>query len=284
MKHTLSKAVMMSWLASLAACGPEMTADEAEVAAVDVPAAEVQKKQPPAEEAQALKLVDCTSTRVLSNGGRVTGLSGDRGSWSCIYTLTVPQGANNVRFWTSADNGDADLYVKHGGVPTLYDRDCESSTPQSVESCMLSTTYPGTYYVRVYGYDYYRNLELWGTYTGGTTNPDPPPGNCNTTYALSNGVEKTGLSAAKEGWSCIYTLNVPAGKTSLMFFTTGGLGDADLYVKHGSAPTATSSDCRSEGTGNYEVCNITNIQAGTYYVRLYGFSAASSVRLVGEYQ
>ncbi|WP_240358187.1 PPC domain-containing protein [Myxococcus vastator] len=95
---------------------------------------------------------------------------------------------------------------------------------------------------------------------------------------------RTGVSAADDCWSCTYTLTVPAGKTSRMFHTSGGTGDAELFVKYGAAPTATSADCRSEGAGNYEVCNITNIRAGTYYVRLYGFTAASSVSLTGTYQ
>ncbi|MFP2956323.1 PPC domain-containing protein [Myxococcus sp. 1LA] len=284
MKQLLSKAVMMSCLASLAACGPEMAGDVEDPAAFDAPGTQVQKKQPPAEEVQALKLVDCNTTHALSNGTRVTGVRADRGTWSCIYTLTVPQGGNNVRFWASANTGDADLYVKYGSVPTLYDWDCKSDTPQSVEACLLSTTQAGTYYVRVWGFDTFWNLELWGTYTGGNTNPNPPTGNCTTTHALSNGVTRTGLSVADDYWSCTYTLTVPAGKTSLTFHTSGGTGDADLFVKYGSVPTATSADCRSEGTGNYEVCNISNVQAGTYYVRLYGFLAASSISLTGTYQ
>ena len=40
------------------------------------------------------------------------------------------------------------------------------------------------------------------------------------------------------------TLVVPAGKTSVVFTISGGTGDADLYVRRGSAPTTSTYDCR----------------------------------------
>lgn len=69
----------------------------------------------------------------------------------------------------------------------------------------------------------------------------------------------------------------------MTFTTSGGTGDADLFVKRGSVPDRTSNDCSSAGGTNAETCTLTNHQAGTYYVRLYGYSAASSISLVGQY-
>jgi len=56
-----------------------------------------------------------------------------------------------------------------------------------------------------------------------------------------------------------------------------------LYVKFGSAPSITSSDCKSEGTTNAETCNITTAQAGTYHVLVYGYAAFSGLSLTGSY-
>ncbi len=114
---------------------------------------------------------------------------------------------------------------------------------------------------------------------GGTT---PPPG-CTTPVTLSNGVAKTGIAVGTGAWSCDYTLTVPAGATNLKFDMSGGTGDADLYVRFGSAPTSTAYDCRPYKSGNAESCPITTAQAGTYYVKIYGYSAASGVNLVGSY-
>ena len=99
---------------------------------------------------------------------------------------------------------------------------------------------------------------------------------------LQNGVAVTGL-AATTGNQLNYTMVVPAGATGLSFKISGGTGDADLYVKFGSAPTLTSYDCRPYITGNNETCNISNVQAGTYYVMLNAYASFSGVSLVGSY-
>ena len=79
---------------------------------------------------------------------------------------------------------------------------------------------------------------------------------------LQNGVAVTGLTAAT-GKSLTYTLVVPAGATGLKFTSSGGSGDADMYVRFGSAPTTTSYDCRPYLSGNNETCTIATAQAGT---------------------
>ncbi|WP_242112832.1 M4 family metallopeptidase [Luteimonas aquatica] len=99
---------------------------------------------------------------------------------------------------------------------------------------------------------------------------------------LSNGVAVTGIGGAT-GSSKVYTLSVPAGATNLKFVTSGGSGDADLYVKFGSAPTTGSYDCRSAGATTAETCNIATAQAGTYYVLVSGYSTYSGLSLTGSY-
>lgn len=100
--------------------------------------------------------------------------------------------------------------------------------------------------------------------------------------ALTKGVPVTNQSATT-GNSLNYTLVVPAGASNLTFTTSGGSGDADLYVKFGSAPTDSSYDCRPYKNGNSETCTFASPQAGTYYVRLKAYSSFSGVSLVGDY-
>lgn len=99
---------------------------------------------------------------------------------------------------------------------------------------------------------------------------------------LSNGVAKTGLSAST-GSALNYTLAVPSGTGSVSFVISGGTGDADLYVKAGSAPTDSSYDCRPYKAGNSETCTISSPAAGTYYVRIKAYSTFSGVSLKGTY-
>ncbi len=106
---------------------------------------------------------------------------------------------------------------------------------------------------------------------GGTT---PNPGGT----VLGNGVPLTGQSGAA-GSSQYYTVQVPAGASNLMIASSGGSGDADLYVRAGSQPTTSTYDCRPYKSGNAESCTFATPTAGTYHVMLNAYAAYSGVTL-----
>lgn len=107
---------------------------------------------------------------------------------------------------------------------------------------------------------------------------DPGPGSS----VLENGITKTGL-AANQSQELSYTMVIPAGATDLSFVMTGGSGDADIYVKFGSAPSASVYDCRPYNGGNEEVCNFATPSAGTYYINVVAYSTFSGVNLTGSF-
>lgn len=107
-------------------------------------------------------------------------------------------------------------------------------------------------------------------------------GNNGGTTALTNGSTLSGLSESQNG-ELDFTLEVPAGATDLSFAMSGGTGDADLYVRFGSEPTTSTYDCRPYASGNNESCPISNVQAGTYYVKIIGYSAFTGVSLTGSF-
>lgn len=109
---------------------------------------------------------------------------------------------------------------------------------------------------------------------GGT----PPP----TGGALQNGVAVTGLSASSGTWT-YWTMSVPSGATNLVFQTSGGSGDADLYVRRGSQPTTSSYDCRPYLNGNNETCTFAAPASGTWHVGIRAYSTYSGMSLVGSY-
>lgn len=106
---------------------------------------------------------------------------------------------------------------------------------------------------------------------GGTT---PNPGGT----VLGNGVPLTGQSSAA-GSSQYYTVQVPAGASNLVIASSGGSGDADLYVRAGSQPTTSTYDCRPYKSGNAESCTFATPTAGTYHVMLNAYAAYSGVTL-----
>ena len=114
--------------------------------------------------------------------------------------------------------------------------------------------------------------------TGTTTPPPPPPPSDNT---LENNVPVTGL-ALSTGNDVIYTFDVPANATNISFDMSGGTGDADMYVRFGSAPTDSTYDCRPYVSGNNETCTGSST-GGTYYVRVKAYSTFSGVSLTASY-
>jgi hypothetical protein len=209
---------------------------------------------------------------VLQNGVAVTGISGAQGSQQ-LWTITVPAGATNLQFQTSGGTGDADLYVRHGSAPTTSTYDCGPVTSDNNETCSFASPAAGTWHVMVYGYGAYSGATLAGSYQTSSTGPG----------TLQNGVPVSGLSGAS-GSQQFWTITVPAGATNLQFQTSGGSGDADLYVRHGSAPTTSTYDCGPVTSNNNETCSFASPAAGTWHVMVHGYGAYSGATLVGSYQ
>jgi len=61
---------------------------------------------------------------------------------------------------------------------------------------------------------------------------------------IANGGSKSGLSATTGQTTDSYFIQVPAGVTNLVVNISGGSCDADLFIKQGVTPTASSYDCR----------------------------------------
>ncbi|EIM00042.1 MULTISPECIES: M4 family metallopeptidase [Rhodanobacter] len=204
-----------------------------------------------------------TTTELQNNVG-VTGVSGATGADN-DYFITVPTGASNLVMSISGGTGDADLYTKFGSAPTTTSYDCRPYKTGNAESCSVAAPSAGKYYIKVHGYSAYSGVTVKASYsTGGGTG------------GLQNGVPVTGL-AGSASQELSYTVTVPAG-SNLTIATSGGTGDADLYVKKGLAPTTTSYDCRPYLTGNNETCSF-SAASGTYYIKVRGYTAFSGVSL-----
>jgi hypothetical protein len=187
--------------------------------------------------------------------------------------MVVPAGATGLKFVMSGGTGDADMYVKFGSAPTTSSYDCRPYVSGNAETCTIATAQAGTYYVMINAYSTFSGVSLTGSFTAGGGGG----GN-----VLQNNVAATGL-AATTGNAVNYTMVVPAGATNLAFALSGGTGDADMYVKFGSAPTTSSYDCRPYVSGNTENCPISPAQAGTYYIMVRAYSSYTGVSLKGSY-
>ncbi len=99
---------------------------------------------------------------------------------------------------------------------------------------------------------------------------------------LTNGVAASNLCSST-GAELRFSLSVPAGTSGLRFMSSGGSGDADLYVRFGSEPSTAAHDCKSEGSRSAETCTIASAQAGTYHVLVKAYATFAGVSLTGGY-
>jgi hypothetical protein len=84
---------------------------------------------------------------------------------------------------------------------------------------------------------------------------------------------------APTGSSRTYKISVPAGSTALKITTSGGQGDADLYLKRGVPPSPSEIDFLSEAAGNGEVINVSAPAADDWYILIYGYEEYSGLSL-----
>lgn len=208
----------------------------------------------------------------LENGVAVTGLAGAGGE-ELMFTLDVPAMATDLSFVMSGGTGDADMYVKFGAAPTVGDYDCRPYLGGNNESCDIDLAQQGTYFVKVIGYTAFTGVSLTGSFNE-ADDPDLPD---------AGGETITDINVGRRAWQH-YTLDVPAGMAELSVTITGGRGDADLYLKYGSTPTAGSYDCRPNRNGNEETCVISNPEAGVWHMSVYGFRAVRDLTLISTYQ
>jgi hypothetical protein len=111
------------------------------------------------------------------------------------------------------------------------------------------------------------------TFTPGEP-PPPPPGQ----WA---GMDERG-SVTRGQEARFKTPSLPEGTYK---FTIEGDGDADLYVRRGTAPTTRLYDCRPFEDGSREECTVSLASPGEIHVMVRGFaSQASTFRLVGAKQ
>lgn len=109
-----------------------------------------------------------------------------------------------------------------------------------------------------------------------------------TAVGVSAPVEYTVLTtqpniSGATGSNTNFSYVTPSGATHMKFALSGGTGDADMYVKWGSAPTSASYDCRPYLNGNAETCTFNPAKQGTYYVMINGYTAYSGTTLTVSY-
>lgn len=120
------------------------------------------------------------------------------------------------------------------------------------------------------GFSNYSSLGYYamsGTLVGSTPPVD---------VVLTSGVPLSGQSASAGTWK-YYAIDVPSGKTNVVFSINGANGDADLFSQLTVKPTTTAYKCKSDGSTSIETCTVSAPAAGRYYLGVYAYSAYSAL-------
>jgi hypothetical protein len=179
------------------------------------------------------------------------------------YKLDVPAGHDGLLVLRSGSyHAGVDIYVRRGALPSPTSFDCRQLDGY-LQSCELDQPAAGTYYVMLRATTGYQDLSFLADYYD---------------FATALGNDALVHLAYGAGVNVDYKLDVPAGTSALTFrlgFDPADVdGKADLLVKRGSAPTATSYDCaRTIDHANFGTDPVTCSfgsapQAGRYYVQI----------------
>lgn len=208
-----------------------------------------------------------------------------------VYDMGTSCGKGSVNGNTAQGNLDGFSIVEgHEYAETVTDQNPAggwtnaSSGQENADECSWISSGQGASANVVLSTGSFAMQSTWSNDTNrcDISHPIVTGGTGNTATPLTSGVPVTGI-ALSANTSKLYSIAVPAGRTTLTFKTTGGTGDADIYAKLGSAPTTTSYLKKSDGSTTVETITITSPSAGTYYLLLNAYSTFSGVTLTATY-
>lgn len=112
--------------------------------------------------------------------------------------------------------------------------------------------------------------------------PQPPP-QPEFDPELQNGVAIEGM-AGEQGQGYRFYIDIPADARDLNIVTSGGTGDADLYVKFNAEPDRNDYDCRSIEPETEETCLIADPAEGRHHIYVYAWSGIESVNMTASFK
>ena len=199
----------------------------------------------------------------LDKGTPVNGVAASQGEWR-YFSIEVPAGASNLNMEISGGSGDADLYTRFGALPDESTYDCRPYRNGNAESCTVSAPNAGTYYLGLRAYNTFANVTVVADYGQGGGTIDE--------------IHETNLAASQNQW-LRYQVEVPAGVSRVTFSISGGTGDADLYLRLGSAPQTDQWDHRPWVNGNQEEVVLDNPAPGTWHIGIRAYNTFSGLNL-----
>jgi hypothetical protein len=253
----------------------------------------------------------------LNDGIAVTGQSIEGNFWQddegqsngiLYYYVNVTEPLADLRIKTYAGRGNADLAISYGGPPDPFDQfiDFEfsqsgqgadgrqgeptepggqssskedwSSNQGNNEEVHLYDVEVGTYYIIAYTYFRSNDFTIIADFTY-------PPENLNSDDAIElfPGVEY-GPMSGYDGLDQFFKIDVPTGTERLEVDLFDGVGEAELFMRHESAPTPTTFDISSNAPGAGDKIGFNDPTPGVWYILLDSEHVFSGVSIVADFK
>lgn len=197
------------------------------------------------------------ATVSLSKGQTLTNLSAYYGQ-TLDFKIQLPANVANLNIDTANGTGNVDLYVRKDAAP---DTTWHSSSTggDNREAVSIPDPAQATWYISLKTKTPFEGVTL-------TVDWDYILGTPVRALANQSQIGIAGITNSRSNFS----IAIPAGATNLNVTTSGGSGNADLYMKFGSQPTPTNYDFRSGSANNWDSLGFSNPTAGTWYIMVYG--------------
>ena len=208
-----------------------------------------------------------------NNALHITNISSIQGK-QLYYTINVPTNSTKLKVLLSNITGDPDMYVAYGQKPTFNQFNCRPfKSPNVDELCEMNEPKAGIWHIMIDAYKGFSGVDLSAEIEGGAIQPPVTP----------VGALNIDNISSSQGEQTYYTIDVPENSTELSVLLSNIVGDPDMYVRYGERPTTSSYDCRPYKSANTdESCNMTNPQAGTWYIMLNAYTNFSGANLRAE--
>ncbi|MBI5536890.1 MAG: PPC domain-containing protein [Deltaproteobacteria bacterium] len=169
-------------------------------------------------------------------------------------------------------------------MPAFFASDSEAT--MAVFNGLMSYQEPKTYEQIMKNIDMHQIVLVTGDndnvyYPGyGTTSGDAGVADAGDQPSAWSGISESGtVTKAQE-----IRYETPKLAAGNYLFSMTGTGDADLYVRVGTAPTAKLYDCRPYKTGSKESCKVNLTTTAPIHVMVRGYANSSTFKLVGNVQ